>query len=233
MVETHKALFARIQWDDITFAGENVDFISKSRVSGQPGRETLSRLGIQARKEKLAILLCSLLRASSFDVVVRETKAISTQGNNAFTLAGKIGKLLGHAVVSKICLGLGHYDGRMVKRQQCLSNSLKQSECTEWTKLQQNAKVRQTWKKAKNTPDAFWYFVMQRCVSVSNDLQISLSPACWTEPCRALLVRLVMFNKWRIAEVCEPEIETYEKASMVRVWYGIWGSDGTTGEKHA
>ena len=230
--ETHRALFSRMHRDDITLVGENDDLIRKIghlRMEGLGDEDcqkrndvyrvsqavrTLSRLVIQARKEKPAISLCSLLTPPHFDVVVRATKAMSIQGNNALTLAGKIGNLLGHAVVTKIGLGLRKEDNRMVDE----ATRFKQLFEAEWmyriNKVAAKRKSKTDMKKKPKIPLVedlmnLRSFVMQRCVSLSNELQVSPSPACWTELCRTLLVRLVMFNKRRVAEVCELDMETY------------------------
>jgi len=180
------------------------------------GARTLARLVIEVCKTIKSCTLDVLLNADNFDAVVKATKCLC-ESSGSLSLGIRIGHLLGHAVLVKI--GLGLRTNVNVKCQE--AEDVKKLFDLEWTKRVSSLIGRRLARKnlskktvIPSTQDLVKWrnYLVERIQVLTTKLGdkqcIKLEPL-WLELNKVTLCRLILFNKRRVAEITNLQVDTY------------------------
>lgn len=174
---------------------------------------TMARLVIEARDDIPLVSVNKLLCKDNFDLVVKSTLRLS---ENSFTLANKIGHLLGHCIMIKNGYAIRCNSTKMAEE----TRSFKVLFDAEW-KYRVNAPMRKKktacdMNKLPCIPETsdlvkFRDYIKQIMEKEIKVLRAVPNPGSWTKLAKATMCRLYIFNKRRIAEVEDMHLEAYQE----------------------
>ena len=194
--------------------GEEADQKQSDIYRVSQGSRTLARLVMQCRLTKPAATLDDLISGENFDLVVSATKKLAFTDNQSYTLARFIGNLLGHVTQIKIGKALRSADS--IKLQDA-TNFQKIFEA-EWNYRVNSVGVKKMNTLKRNTLQVipltedlitFRSFLQNSISETSSSLKNDIKTCTWIKLSKLIMVRLIVFNKRRRAEVKELKITDY------------------------
>ena len=156
-----------------------------------------------------------MIHPDKFNLTIKAAKALCF-GKGSLTVGKKCQHLLGHCIMVKIGLALRKND-----EKKCIdAENFKKLLTSEWkfriSSVANKRKRIQDMNKIVELPDVedlveLRNYLVENVQKLTKVLKIHPSRTIWTELAKIVLLRLILFNKRRVSEVTDLQVEIYCK----------------------